>query len=537
MTSTQLPCGARRRLLGVGAAFAAACHPLAWIDAGAQTGAAAAEAERAAGAAVRPPAFGHTFTRLFPNLPPFAEASPALNAALLDIGRPGGAMDAGDNLAAGPIALIVDPLLSANNPNASLAGPYPGNTGSTFLGQFVDHDVTFDAGSRLGVATAPRSAINSRRPALDLDSVYGRGPVVDPQLYQTADRALFRLESGGVFEDLPRDANNRALIADPRNDEHVVLAGLQGAFMLFHNHLVARVRAGGETDPSLAFAEARRLVTWHYHWIVLNELLPSIVGRPLVEDILLRGPRIERTRRGADGGLAMPVEFQGAAYRFGHSLVRPSYRVNLKGDRGGPFFGFLFDPRMEGRTDPDDLRGGCRSPRRFVGWQTFFDFGDGELKPRKLIDTRLSTPLFRLPLGAIADGSNPTSLAQRNLLRHLTWRLPSGQAIAQSLALPALRPGDLPELVGYGMGLEHNTPLWYYVLKEAALASGGQTLGPVGGRIVAEVLLGLLQGDPDSWLQTEPHWRPTLPSRHGRGAFAMVDLLTAAGVDPASRGQ
>ena len=106
----------------------------------------------------------------------------------------------------------------------------------------------------------------------------------------------------------------------------------------------------------------------------------------------------------------MPIEFQGAAYRFGHSLARPSYRANLKGDRGQPFFGFIFDPRAEGQADPGDLRGGARAARRFVGWQTFFDFGDGEVKPRKLIDTRISTPLFQLPLGAIADGSTPTSL-------------------------------------------------------------------------------------------------------------------------------
>lgn len=475
----------------------------------------------------------NAFTRLFPQLPPFATASPQLLAVLGDIGRPGGLMDANDNLGAGPIALITDPTLSANNPNAALPG---GNAGSTFLGQFVDHDVTFDAGSTLGVPTEPRAATNFRQPALDLDSLYGRGPVADPHLYQGGDRALFRLESGGAFEDLPRDATGRALIADPRNDEHVVLAGLQAAFALFHNAVVARVRAAGRTSPEQVFAQARRIVTWHYHWIVLDELLPSYVGRPLVQDILARGPRIERTRD-RDGRLAMPVEFQGAAYRFGHSMVRPSYRANLKGDRGGPFFGFIFDPRAEGQADPDDLRGGRRAARRFVGWQTFFDFGDGELKPRKQIDTRLSTPLFRLPLGAIADGSTPTSLPQRNLLRHLTWSLPSGQSIARELGLPSLRPGDLPELAVYGMGLERHTPLWFYVLKEAQLASGGHTLGPVGGRIVAEVLLGLMLDDPDSWLRADPQWRPTLPSRQGRGAFSMVDLLTLAGVDPRSRGQ
>jgi Animal haem peroxidase len=513
-----------------------ACAPV-WLGAGATVERAAAQdsAELAqtpsaglnaqAGASDR-------FTRLFPQLPPFAPASPALTAALQDIGRAGGLMDAADPLSAGPVLLITDLSLSANNRNAALPG---GEAGTTFFGQFVDHDVTFDIGSRLGMATSPQRSTNARSPALDLDSMYGAGPVADPLLYETADRAKLRLESGGLFEDLPRLADGRAVIADPRNDEHVMLSGLHAAFMRFHNHVVDRVRAGGESDPGRLFAQARRTVTWHYHWLVLHELLPSFIGRALVNDILRHGRQFDR--RGDDKPGPMPVEFQGAAYRFGHSMVRPSYRANLKGDRGQPFFAFIFDPAAQGQADPSDLRGGARAPRRFVGWQTFFDFGDGQIKPRKRIDTRISTPLFRLPLGAIASGDAPSSLAQRNLLRHLTWQLPSGQRIAQAMGLPSLRPGDLSELAVYSLNLERSTPLWYYLLKEAQLATDGQTLGPVGGRIVGEVLIGLMQNDPESWLRHEPRWRPTLPSRDGAGEFRMVDLLTLAGVDPASRGQ
>ncbi len=472
------------------------------------------------------------FGRLFPHLPAFAEATPPMLGALADLGRAGGMMDAKDPLSAGPVALITDPALSANNPNAAM--PH-GAAGSTFIGQFVDHDITFDASSRLGVATVPHRSPNARSPALDLDSLYGAGPVADPTLYDGADRAKFKVESGGLFEDLPRLADSRALIADPRNDEHVMLSGLHAAMLLFHNRMVDRVRAGGESDDGRAFAAARRLVTWHYHWIVLTELLPSLVGAEMVGDVL--HARRGRLFRPDAGEAFMPVEFQGAAYRFGHSLARPSYRANLKGDRGQPFFAFLFDPRAEGQADPSDLRGGARAARRFVGWQTFFDFGDGEVKPRKLIDTRISTPLFQLPLGAIADGRAPTSLPQRNLLRQLTWQMPSGQSIADAMGVPALRAGDLAELAGYGVRLERSTPLWYYVLKEAQLATGGQTLGPVGGRIVAEVLIGLMQSDRASWLHGQPQWRPTLPSRRGAGEFDMVDLLTLAGVDPQSRGQ
>ncbi len=519
LTRFESICLARRRYLAGGAA-AAATLALPTLRAQAQ--------DRRTDARPSPQHFG----RMFPQLPAFADASPGMLGALADLGRAGGIMDAKDPLSAGPVALITDPSLSANNLNAAMPN---GAAGSTFIGQFVDHDITFDVSSRLGVATVPQRTPNARNPALDLDSLYGAGPVAEPTLYDSADRVKFKIESGGIFEDLPRLPDSRALIADPRNDEHVMLTGLHAAMLLFHNRVIDRVRAGGESDDGRAFDEVRRLVTWHYHWIVLTELLPSLVGREMVVDVL-EGRRGRLFRPDA-GQAFMPVEFQGAAYRFGHSLARPSYRANMKGDRGQPFFAFLFDPRAEGQADPSDLRGGARAPRRFVGWQTFFDFGDGEVKPRKLIDTRISTPLFQLPLSAIADGRAPTSLPQRNLLRHLTWQMPSGQAIAEAMGVPALRAGDLAELAGYGVRLERSTPLWYYVLKEAQLATGGQTLGPVGGRIVAEVLIGLMQSDRASWLHGQTQWRPTLPSRRGAGEFDMVDLLTLAGVDPRSRGQ
>jgi hypothetical protein len=123
------------------------------------------------------------------------------------------------------------------------------------------------------------------------------------------------------------------------------------------------------------------------------------------------------------------------------------------------------------------------------------------------------------------------------LLRHLTWQLPSGQRIAEAMHAPVLSPRDFPELAGYGLGLERSTPLWYYVLREAELIGGGEILGPVGGRIVGEVIIGLLQADRDSYLSAAPHWRPTLPTRDGSVDFRMVDFLTFAGVSPAQRGQ
>jgi hypothetical protein len=284
---------------------------------------------------------------------------------------------------------------------------------------------------------------------------------------------------------------------------------------------------------------SRRTIIHHWQWIVVNEFLPQIVGRSLVDDILRNGRRWYRF-----SNPTMPVEFQTGTFRMGHTLVRPSYRANLRGDPNGnpatgapAFFGFIFDPAGEGQSDPVDLRGGARAPRRFIGWQTFFDFGGDQtqhVRPNKLIDTNISTALFRLPLSTIPSRDAPISLPQRNLLRHLTWSLPSGQRIAAATGSPVLSSSNFPELRGYGLGLDASTPLWYYILREATVFNQSVRLGPVGGRIIAETIIGMLQLDEFSYLNSG--FRPTLPSQTA-GTFKMTDLLRWARVDPASRGQ
>jgi len=268
------------------------------------------------------------FGRLF-HLPRFASQNPKVEAALLELGKPGGILDAKDALDQGPVALIVDPALSVNNPNNTSH-----TAGVTFVGQFMDHDMTFDVGSRLGKPTEPRKAKNARTPTFDLDSVYGAGPMADPRLYDPNDGIKFKLESGGLFEDLPRNPDNTAIIGDPRNDENLIIAGLHAAFLLFHNNAVDLVRAENSALSSEdVFEEARRLTLWHYHWIILHEILPLFIGQSMVADILANGRRYYTPR---DNRVFIPVEFQGAAYRFGHSMVRPSYRANLVSRRRRP---------------------------------------------------------------------------------------------------------------------------------------------------------------------------------------------------------
>jgi len=483
------------------------------------------------------------FSRLF-QLPSFATPTDErVRNAMLSIGNAGGPLDARDPLGVGPVRLIAEPALSPDNRDNQDGSVINHTAGVTFLGQFLDHDMTFDTTSRLGVPLEPTAAPNARTPMLDLDSVYGGGPSASPQLYQSSDRDKFRVESGGLFEDLPRDSNRVAIIADPRNDENLMISGMHAAFLLFHNRVVDTVRAQG-TPAAQVFATARRLVTWHYQWIILHEFLPLIIGQSMVNDILTNGRRFYRP---AAGQQSIPVEFQGAVYRFGHSMVRPSYRANLQGDPGGDaltgapaFFGFIFDRAFDGQADPDDLRGGVRARRRFIGWQTFFDFGGTQtqhVRAAKRIDTKISTPLFRLPLGAIPGNElSVTSLAQRNLLRHMTWSLPSGQRIAQTVGAPVLGSANFPELAQFNLGLDASTPLWYYSLKEAQLTQDGRRLGPMAGRVVGEVFIGLLQLDPASYLSVQPGWTPTLP-RQNSADFRMTDLLRFARVDPASRGQ
>jgi hypothetical protein len=302
-----------------------------------------AQAARSATAATSPTTFG----RLFPQLPAFAPATERVKDALRALGAPGGQLDAKDDLSKGPRLLITDLGLSANNPNN------PTHTaGTTFMGQFIDHDTTFDTTSAMGVPTDSGSTPNARTPSLDLDSVYGAGPVASPQLYDPLDHAKLRIDTGGIFEDLPRtsDGTNSAIIADPRNDENLMIAGLQCAFIRFHNNAVEWARANGYADS--AYEQARQLTTWHYHWLVLHEFLPQVVGQALVDEEgppLLQATPARRLHTGGVPGGRVPVRPQhGAAV-----VPRQS-----QGGRRQPVLRDGLRPRRRGASRPR------RSPRR-----------------------------------------------------------------------------------------------------------------------------------------------------------------------------
>ncbi len=486
------------------------------------------------------------FSRMFPGLPPYAPGTDEARKQAEDLGVKGGIIDA------------LDPLMDAKD---SIANPGPKNpdnpnmtAGVTFFGQFLDHDLTLTLKAPLLEQTHPRRTTNFRTAEFDLDSLYGNGQDGSPELYDTSSGDIkFRVEaipgSEGVSRkgvaryDLPRDPNNNAIIADSRNDENVVLSQFHLAMLKFHNAVTDRLRA----DPAQAnrsardiFREARRQVTWHYQWIIVNEFLPMTIGQDRVDEILRNGPRFYRVHDRTQDSIfrssrrepLIPVEFAVAAYRFGHSQVRPSYRLNFGADAGSQVFMFIFDDSADpNEPDPNDMRGGKRASRRFVDWQTFFRFDNDNFRFNKRIDTKLSSPLMHLlGLRGPAPGM-PTdkiqSLASRNLMRHVNFGIPSGQAIARVMGVQVLTPEQLAELAPSNM--DRSTPLWYYILKEAEVLEQGLRMGPVGGRIVGEVFIGLLKADRDSYLVVDKNWKPTLPSAKS-GDFEITDLLKFAGV-------
>lgn len=116
------------------------------------------------------------------------------------------------------------------------------------------------------------------------------------------------------------------------------------------------------------------------------------------------------------------------------------------------------------------------------------------------------------------------SLTSRDLQRGVALDLPSGEAVAREMGVEPLTD---EECGLRATGWDAETPLWYYVLKEAEVRAGGERLGPVGGRIVAEVLLGLLDADSGSHRHVEPAWKPVLPVAEPDD-FTMADLLVFA---------
>jgi hypothetical protein len=401
--------------------------------------------------------------------------------------------------------------------------------GFTFIGQFIDHDITLDNTPLELQQADPDATVNFRTPRYDLDVLYGRGPVNEPQFYDSGDRDKLRLETNvnGVL-DLGRDGDGRAIIPDRRNDENLIIVQLHKAVAQFHNRIVDHARAQG-LRPEWVFETARRLTRWHYQWAVIHDFLPRFVGDQLVgpngtvyKEVAGKPPVInlnyyKPTNR--DGRPFMPVEFAVAAYRFGHSIIRPFYIINDSGIVN------IFGP-----ADGFNLNGGRPIPSNLViDWKNILpvDPTFAARKPRK-IDTKLSIPLTDLPGSAVPPPDPTKHLAVRNTLRGKHVGLASGQQVARAMRVNVLSNATLGLSNDPGWGGE--APLWFYILKEAELPPyNGEQLGPVGGRIMAETLVGLLQRDPNSYLYLDAAWKPAPPIAPMTGQFGFVDLPKYAG--------
>ena len=448
---------------------------------------------RGLSAVSRSPSFEGRFGRMFRNLPPLLPDDKDLEALARQMVEPeptGEEDTAGDN-----------PDIPA---------------GFTYFGQFVDHDLTFDPTSQLERDNDPDALVDFRTPRFDLDSVYGRGPDDQPFLYDEDGVHLLIGHNKAGEDDLPRNAKARALLGDARNDENLIVSGLALGVLKFHNRVVDTPSVAS-LPPDRRFDKGRRIVRWHYQWAVIHDFLARLVGPEVIEDILhpvaFKVPVAKESKTVKTLAILprffhwtkrpfMPVEFSVGAYRFGHSMVRGEYELNDQ-VQNIPIFA---------KPPAEDLRGFRELPAgHVIQWARFFKFDGSKLDPQpsRKIDSKLAFGISILP-DAVAKEIH--ALAERDLKRGKALGLPSGQAIARTFGLPedlilhAQQMKSLPEPLLRAFGA--STPLFFYVLKEAEVLSEGRRLGPVGGRIVAEVLIGLLRGDPSSYLSVRPMWRP-----------------------------
>lgn len=422
------------------------------------------------------------YSRLFPELPPVEED----NEALLALSVAGGVCDAGE----------------ACDYGETTAAGWP------MFGQYIAHDITADR-SPIAAQARVGGIVNSRTPRANLESLYGDGQIGSPYLFRHEDPDLLLLgvNDRGEPRDVPRNSQGVALIGDPRNDVHLFVSQLQVAMIEVHNRLVDRARTEGVAADEV-FATAQRETGWHYQWVILNDYLPRAVDPELAAEVRDQGPRFYHPS--ADPKI--PFEFADAAFRSGHGQVRDEFQVNATSGIHP-----LFPDLLGFRPVPADLA---------IDWPLLFDIdGHPPAQRAKRIDGTLARSLIQLPTPVTGETEVDAyrSLAGRDLERGHAYGLPSGESVAERMGeTPLSAEENQLTATGWTAG----TPLWLYIMLESAARAGGERLGPVGGRIVAEVLTGLIDADPESYRAVEPEWAPTLPARSER--FGLADLLVPA---------
>lgn len=439
-------------------------------------------------------------------------------------------------------------------PGDNQDAPIP--AGYTYLGQFIDHDITFEVVSDkvtindpnlkpLSVETIRESIVNSRTATLDLDSVYDAPAPRDGEKMVVGEVTplngttvpLLRPPGKDDFNDLPREPRQNdptrdraALTGDPRNDENTIIGQLHTAFLRAHNALVAK----GKT-----FDEARIMLRQHYQWIIVNDFLKRVADPKIVK----RVKKANEVYKPSDYSFFMPLEFTVAAYRFGHTMIRKDYDFNVNFNLSGlPAVPATLDLLFTFTALSGQLGGGVVSPQGtddlpdnwIIEWEHFVEGGQPLNKARRF-DTKLVEPLFELKNVLGQNLPDEARLAVRNLLRGYLLRMPTGQAVARALKVKSLTKKEIEKAAANSeqlavlkeSGFNKRTPLWFYILAEAAAQTGGKRLGEVGSILVAEVLIGLVRRSENSIL-AEKNWKPTLGAKAGE--FELRDLLKLAGV-------
>jgi hypothetical protein len=325
--------------------------------------------------------------------------------------------------------------------------------GYVFLGQFIDHDITFDTTSGLNKVFGKIEDIaNIRTPIFDLDSLYGDGPEAIPFLYQRKPKDAFLIGTPNNPDDLPRNIEGRALIPESRNDENGIISQLQLLWMKFHNAVLEGIENEDieifepVQHKDVKFEKAKRAVQRHYQWIIRHDFLPRIIVKEVLEkaeaDIFSGNYQNDPIWGNAP---IIPIEFAGAAYRFGHTLTRSHYHINSNRLDVDLFENFK-DKRGEGKglSVFNEVH-----PQNVVDWRYFFEVDDS-LPPQKArkIDTWMANEFFDLPfVPQPARDKGESSLAYRNLLRGVvSYSLPSGEAVAEAFGLD-VKPEDLHDKV------------------------------------------------------------------------------------------
>lgn len=492
----------------------------------------------------------------------------------------------------------------------------------TYFGQFMNHDISAPVGTAGGdppvgiignldpagltkdwraqkVSPILERFVNKHENPLTLASLYGDGPESDHEeirdLYNPD--ATFKLGQTvklprEFFEgqkkdpdsidhvcgahDIPRGLRPAAaasgtarqqtpatvrkpLIADERNDGNLILSQLHLAFMHFHNKAVKALGRPGD-KPGKVFAEARQLVTLHYHWLILNDFLPALLSKAVLDKPLSQWRsklNLPPEQRGS-----VPMEFTTAAFRFGHSMVGRAYDYNANfGENGridntGANLQQLFEFTSHGGMgNSDDQR--LQLPSHWViDWERLTRPFSPGAPPRKVpgqaegIDFDIAPDM--LMHAGNADHENHASILFRNLVRGFHRRIPFGQKLAEACGQSPLSAKEIEEVLpgsdtlqetsfsdlrpaARELGILTDTPAWLYFLYEAKSIEKGERVGPTASTIIAETIVGLMRHNPGSLLNHRGGgWHPSeskLKSREGKPLASIRAFLLFATED------